>query len=130
MASIRRHFQAFADPVPAILDVARDVVLLHHDIEEMEAPVWGQGRTVLIGDAAHAMTPNLGQGAAMAIEDAAVLPEVIASDAPAEALRKIRHDRVAKVLQDSRRLGQMAHMENPVACWLRDTLVRYVPRSF
>jgi 2-heptyl-3-hydroxy-4(1H)-quinolone synthase len=130
MASIRRHFQAFSDPVPKILDAARDVVLLHHDIEDVEAPVWGQGRTVLIGDAAHAMTPNLGQGAAMAIEDAAVLPEVIASDAPAEALRKIRHDRVAKVLQDSHRLGQMAHMENPVACWLRNALVRYVPRSF
>ena len=129
MADIRRHFQDFRDPVPAILDAARDVVLLHHDIEEMESPVWGQGRTVLIGDAAHAMTPNLGQGAAMAIEDAAVLPEVMASNAPAKALRKIRHNRVAKVLQDSRRLGQMAHMENPVACWLRDTLARYLPRS-
>jgi 2-polyprenyl-6-methoxyphenol hydroxylase-like FAD-dependent oxidoreductase len=130
MASIRKHFRAFSDPVPTILDTARDVVLLHHDIEDMEVPVWGQGRTVLIGDAAHAMTPNLGQGAAMAIEDAAVLPEVIASDAPAEALRKIRHDRVAKVQQDSRRVGQMAHMKNPVACWLRNALVRYVPRSF
>lgn len=129
MAGIRRHFQAFSDPVPMILDVARDVVLLHHDIEDVDAPVWGQGRTVLIGDAAHPMTPNLGQGAAMAIEDAAVLPEVIASNAPAEALRKIRHDRVAKVLQDSRRLGRMAHMENPVACWLRNALVRSVPQS-
>ena len=95
----------------------------------MEAPLWGQGRTVLIGDAAHAMTPNLGQGAAMAIEDAAVLPEVIASDAPAEELRKVRHHRVAKV-QHSCRVGQMGHLKNPIACWLRNGLVRYVPRSF
>jgi len=76
------------------------------------------------------MTPNLGQGAAMAIEDAAVLPEVIASDTPVEALRKIRQDRVAKVQKDSRRLGQMAHMQNPVACWLRNAVVGSMPRSF
>jgi 2-heptyl-3-hydroxy-4(1H)-quinolone synthase len=102
---------------------------LHHDIEDMEAPLWGQGRTVLIGDAAHAMTPNLGQGAAMAIEDAAVLPEVIASDAPAEELRKLRHHRVAKV-QHSCRVGQMGHLKNPIACWLRNAPFCYVPRSF
>ena len=130
MAGIRRHFQAFNDPVPAILDTARDVVWLHHEIQEMDSPVWGQGRIVLIGDAAHAMTPNLGQGAAMAIEDAAVLPEVIGSDAPAEALRKVRHDRVQKVLKDSHRLGQVAHLENPAACWLRNALMRCAPRSF
>jgi len=130
IASIKRHFQAFSEPVPTLLDAARDTVLLHHDIEEMEAPVWGEGRTLLIGDAAHAMTPNLGQGAAMAIEDAAVLPEVIASDTPVEALRKIRQDRVAKVQKDSRRLGQMAHMQNPVACWLRNAVVGSMPRSF
>lgn len=130
IGSMKHHFQSFSEPVPTILNVARDAVLLHHDIEDLEAPIWGQGRTVLIGDAAHAMTPNLGQGAAMAIEDAAVLPAVVASDAPADALRKIRHDRVAKVVQDSRRLGRLAHIENPVACWLRNTLVRHVPRSY
>jgi 2-heptyl-3-hydroxy-4(1H)-quinolone synthase len=130
IATIRRHFQDFSDPVPTILDLARDAVLLHHDIQAMEAPVWGHGRTVLIGDAAHAMTPNLGQGAAMAIEDAAVLPEVIACDKPVDALRNIRHARVAKVLQDPRRLGLIAHMENPVACWLRNALMSCVPRSF
>ncbi len=129
MAGIRRHFRAFNGPVPAILDVAHDVVLLHHDIQEIESPVWGHGRIVLIGDAAHAMTPNLGQGAAMAVEDAAVLPEVIGSDAPAEALREVRHNRVEKVLKDSRRLGQVAHLENLAGCWLRNAVMRCVPGS-
>ncbi len=129
MAAIRRHFQSFKGPVPAILDSASDAVLLHHDIQEIESPVWGQGRIVLIGDAAHAMTPNLGQGAAMAIEDAAVLAEVIGSDAPAEALREVRHARVEKVLKDSRRFGQVAHLENLAGCWLRNALMRCVPRS-
>jgi 2-polyprenyl-6-methoxyphenol hydroxylase-like FAD-dependent oxidoreductase len=129
IGAIRRHFERFADPVPAVLDAARDAVLLHHDLEELPGPVWGRGRTVLIGDAAHAMTPNQGQGAAMAIEDAAVLPEVVGSEVPAEALREIRHERVAKVQADSRRLGQVAHWKAGPAVWLRNGLLRRLPLS-
>lgn len=44
--------------------------LVHNDLEELAGASWCRGRVVLIGDAAHAMTPNLGQGAAMALEDA------------------------------------------------------------
>lgn len=40
--------------------------LVHNDLEELAGASWCRGRVVLIGDAAHAMTPNLGQGAAMA----------------------------------------------------------------
>ena len=43
------------------------------DIEEVEQAVWADGRVALLGDAAHALTPNMGQGAGMAMEDAAVL---------------------------------------------------------
>jgi 2-polyprenyl-6-methoxyphenol hydroxylase-like FAD-dependent oxidoreductase len=125
--AIRRHFEKFVDPIPAVLDAAREAELLHHDIEELEAPVWGRGKTVLIGDAAHAMTPNFGQGAAMAIEDAALLPEVVSADAPAEALRTLRHERVSKVQEGSRRFGELAHWTSPVAVWLRNGLLRSLP---
>lgn len=47
--------------------------LVHNDLEELAGASWCRGRVVLIGDAAHAMTPNLGQGAAMALEDAFLL---------------------------------------------------------
>jgi 2-polyprenyl-6-methoxyphenol hydroxylase-like FAD-dependent oxidoreductase len=127
--AIRRHFEKFVDPIPAVLDAARDIELLHHDIEELESPVWGRGKTVLIGDAAHAMTPNFGQGAAMAIEDAALLPEVVGADSPAEALRALRHERVWKVQQGSRRFGELAHWTSPVAVWLRNALLRSLPVS-
>jgi FAD-dependent urate hydroxylase len=46
---------------------------------------WVKGRVVLIGDAAHATSPNMAQGAAMAMEDALVLAEVLASGQPVAA---------------------------------------------
>jgi 2-polyprenyl-6-methoxyphenol hydroxylase-like FAD-dependent oxidoreductase len=127
--AIRDRFAHFATPVPAILDALSGVALLHHDLEELHEPVWGAGSVVLIGDAAHAMTPNLGQGAAMGIEDAAVLPQVVTAPDPALCMRALRHRRVARVHRDSRRFGEMAHWDAPAAIWLRNTLIRWMPRS-
>jgi 2-heptyl-3-hydroxy-4(1H)-quinolone synthase len=127
--AIRDRFAHFSAPVPAILDALSGVALLHHDLEELDEPVWGAGNVVLIGDAAHAMTPNLGQGAAMGIEDAAVLPQAIAAPDPALRMRALRHGRVARVHRDSRRFGEMAHWDAPAAIWLRNTLIRWMPRS-
>ena len=85
---------------------------LHHDLEELERPVWGGDRVWLLGDAAHAMTPNQGQGAAMAIEDALSL--AIALDGGASgALERYtadRHRRVRSIQLLSRRIGQVGHL--------------------
>lgn len=129
IGSIRQSFSHFAAPVPAILDSLAGIELLHHDLEELHEPVWGSGRVLLIGDAAHAMTPNLGQGAAMGIEDAALLPQVVAASDPALRLRALRHERVWRIQRDSRRFGVMAHWDSPLAMWLRNTLIRWMPRS-
>lgn len=104
---------------------------LHHDLEELEAPVWGTGRVLLLGDAAHAMTPNQGQGAAMAIEDAVALAMVLAQS-PERALERyteLRHQRVRQVQLDSRRLGAVAHWRNPAARWVRDVVLRALPEQ-
>jgi 2-heptyl-3-hydroxy-4(1H)-quinolone synthase len=127
--AIRQSFAHFAAPIPAILDSLSGVELLHHDLEELHSPVWGSGKVLLIGDAAHAMTPNLGQGAAMGIEDAAVLPQVLTAPDPAQHLHALRHQRVWRVQRDSRRFGEMAHWHSPAAVWLRNALVRCMPRS-
>jgi 2-polyprenyl-6-methoxyphenol hydroxylase-like FAD-dependent oxidoreductase len=129
IGEIRRHFAHFAPPVPKVLDALQAVQLLHHDLEEMDTVLWGRDNTLLIGDAAHAMTPNLGQGAAMAIEDAVVLPAVLASDSPVAELRSLRQDRVAPIQRDSRRLGQVAHWCSPGAIWFRNLLLRMTPQS-
>ena len=128
LASIRADFAAFSDPVPAALDALEATTLLHHDIEELDRPYWGSGSTLLIGDAAHAMTPNLGQGAGMAIEDAIVLPQVIEAADPAAALRQLRDKRVAEIQKRSRQIGKMAHWESPMGCRIRDGLLRATPQ--
>lgn len=55
-------------------------------VEEVSLREWHRGRALLIGDAAHASRPNMAQGAAMALEDAYVLAELLATSAPSEAL--------------------------------------------
>jgi 2-polyprenyl-6-methoxyphenol hydroxylase-like FAD-dependent oxidoreductase len=86
---------------------------------------------LLLGDAAHSMTPNQGQGAAMAIEDAFALTTALAPGAEGalERYRELRHARVRRMQLDSRRLGELAHWQHPVGCALRNALLRALPRS-
>ncbi len=105
---------------------------LHHDLNELDRPVWGAGRVFLLGDAAHAMTPNQGQGAAMAIEDAyALAASVGVEDQDIEsALRRyvgMRRRRVRTVQLMSRRIGRVAHWTSPFATAVRNAALRAVP---
>lgn len=106
--------------------------LLRHDIEELAAPCWGQGRTILLGDAAHAMTPNTGSGAAMALEDALALCLSLLGDdidAGLADYRKRRHGRVASAARNARQIGRVGQWSWPWACWLRDRLMAAAPAS-
>ena len=71
-AEWRGLFLDFADPVPRLLRQADDAYFA--PIEEVVPPAWTARRVVLVGDAAHASSPNMAQGAAMALEDALVSP--------------------------------------------------------
>lgn len=132
---VREKFAGFRGEVPRVLAAIGDddEPLLHHDIEEVEQRSWCRGSVGLLGDAAHAMTPNFGQGAAMAIEDAVVLArELVAHhDAPA-ALRAYelrRRPRVDELQRGARRLGAVAQWQSPIATWVRDRVVRMMPAS-
>jgi 2-polyprenyl-6-methoxyphenol hydroxylase-like FAD-dependent oxidoreductase len=74
----RQAFADFADPVPRLLEHATGAYFA--PIEEVVPPAWTARRVVLVGDAAHASSPNMAQGAAMALEDALVLAETLAAD--------------------------------------------------
>ncbi len=114
-----------------LLDLLASAPAFHHDLEELDAPVWGRSRVALLGDAAHAMTPNQGQGAAMAIEDAVALEHALRDGVDGALPRYVdrRRARVRRVQLDSRRLGEVAHWTHPLACALRDTAMRMVPSS-
>ena len=94
---------------------------------------WGSARVTLIGDAAHPMTPNLGQGACQAIEDAVVLTELIGRHGPGPAaLRRyeaLRQPRANAVVEIAYRIGRVAQWSGPARCRLRDTLVGLTPPS-
>jgi salicylate hydroxylase len=84
-------------------------------------PAWSSGRVALLGDAAHAMLPFMAQGAAMAIEDAAVLAQCLASakdEDTAAALRRyadLRAARVAKVQRAAQSNDRIYHLGGPIA---------------
>jgi salicylate hydroxylase len=90
--------------------------------------VWGEGRSTLLGDAAHPMLPFMAQGAAAAIEDATVLADCFAAqrEAPVSALREYegkRHRRTAAMQNTARRNDSFYHYRGPDA-WARDLVLR------
>jgi 2-polyprenyl-6-methoxyphenol hydroxylase-like FAD-dependent oxidoreductase len=122
-------FAGWHEPIPTVIAATDGGAILKNDITDRK-PIrhWGRERVTLLGDAAHPTTPNFGQGACQAIEDAAVLADCLtgASDIPA-ALRSYeacRRDRTAFITKASRRLGAVAQWENPFLCWLRDVITR------
>jgi 2-polyprenyl-6-methoxyphenol hydroxylase-like FAD-dependent oxidoreductase len=92
---------------------------------------WTKGRVTLLGDAAHPMTPNLGQGACQAIEDASILAQSLASaSSVAAALTAYEAQRVKRantIVQRSGQQGRIAQWANPLAVSLRDALFRTIP---
>jgi salicylate hydroxylase len=89
---------------------------------------WGQGPVTLLGDAAHPMLPFLAQGAAMAIEDAAVLARELARSpvdrvAALRSYESERRPRTARVQREARRNDFSYHLQQPAA-FIRDAIMR------
>ncbi len=132
VADLRRNFQHYHEPVVDILEHTTDEQLLWNDILDFK-PVkhYAFGNVVLAGDAAHAMTPNLGQGAGMAIEDAAVLTFCLSDSATAEeAFRRfesMRQKRVSSIVTGAFQLGRIAQSNSLLLSKLRNKLFRMMP---
>lgn len=112
-------------PAGALLGrVERFDQLLVNEVVRVECGRWFDGCQVLVGDAAHAMPPNLGQGANSALVDVAVLLDELrrADDLPAAlaAYQARRRPAVMKVAGAAARLGALAEVTNPLGRWLRD----------
>ncbi|WP_405982659.1 FAD-dependent oxidoreductase [Streptomyces sp. NBC_00158] len=144
-AELRRRFGSWHDPVPALLDrVARlaPADVLQNDLYDLAAPLprLHHGRTVWLGDAAHAMAPNLGQGGCQAIEDAVVLAHLLPEGnaehgeggrdpvpAALAAYTAARRARTDAVRVRARRVGRLGALRGPLAAAARDLAVRAVP---
>ncbi len=134
LESLKRTYADWPLNVPAVLEATPASAVLRTDIQDRN-PVdhWGQGRITLLGDAAHPMTPNLGQGAGQAIEDALVLSEELsATQDPLTALRRYearRIPRTTRLVLASRKFGAVAHWSNPVARAVRNAALKLTPTS-
>ena len=129
-AEFAADFAGWHEDIRRLIDNADDNSLFKwalHDREPM--PRWGEGRVTLLGDACHPTLPFMAQGAAMAIEDAAVLTGCLAddSDVPAALQRyeRLRRDRTARVQHGSRRNATLFHLAG-IKAWLRNQVTRRV----
>ncbi len=97
---------------------------------------WSAGRITLLGDAAHPMTPILGQGACQAIEDGLALALALKKHAAQPdgvpsalaAYEQVRIPRTTRVVNTARRLGRVAQWEKPFIVAFRNTIATYCPR--
>jgi 2-polyprenyl-6-methoxyphenol hydroxylase-like FAD-dependent oxidoreductase len=135
--SLLHLFAGWHHPVRELVEATAEEAIRRDDIYDREplAGRWGEGRVTLLGDAAHPMTPNLGQGACQAIEDAVVLARCLrtsktnSEDIPG-ALRRyegLRNERTTKITRRSRRIGQIGQLESPLLCRLRNLTLRGLP---
>ncbi len=137
LAELVRRFGGWHEPIPSLLASATPGDVLRHDVAELARPLpsFHQGRVALLGDAAHPMTPNLGQGACQALEDAVVLSRLMSAgsagggpssadsvQAALAAYSAARTERTRYVVRWSRRAAAMTTWSSPVAVALRDGL--------
>ncbi|MER7207530.1 FAD-dependent monooxygenase [Streptosporangium sp. NPDC000239] len=122
-AELLRLFGRWHSPIPGLLAAAEPGDVLRNDVYHLTAPLpaMHRGRIALIGDAAHPMTPNLGQGACQAIEDAVVLAHVVSTGGDLAAYTSARLARTARITARSASICRATRLRGPLAVRLRDT---------
>lgn len=132
--ALKKNFENFAHPVPQIIEQTPVENIIWNDIVDLKPiPRFAFNRLLLIGDAAHATTPNLGQGACLGIEDALSIAELLEHhENPVKAFEAFEQTRLKRahfIVNTSHRVGKLAQVENRFLVRLRNALFRLLPES-
>lgn len=139
--NLKDYFKDYTTIVNEVIANTHIDKTFSHSIEDLKPMLsWVKGNVCLLGDAAHATTPNMGQGACQAIEDAYVLSHhlnkyFIHEDSATKgsintALNKYQQQRQSKanmVVNMSRKLGKISHIKNPALAACRNVAMRFIP---
>jgi 2-polyprenyl-6-methoxyphenol hydroxylase-like FAD-dependent oxidoreductase len=125
------RYRGWPAPIERIIESTSVEAVGRRDVYYLEpADSWGSGRVTLMGDAAHAMTFDTGQGAGQGMEDAAVLVRCLrdAADIPTalKEYERARIPRVTHIQKMSRAIGASSRWRNPLACRARDALTQFI----
>lgn len=128
------HFTHWHASIPATIEATPESAILRNDIYDRPPLArWSQGRVTLLGDAAHPMTPNLGQGACQALEDALMLAQCLEQAENVclalQLYQARRIPRTSRIVRRSWNLGRVGQWQNPLACKLRDTGLKLMPSN-
>ncbi|MBA3442946.1 MAG: FAD-dependent monooxygenase [Pyrinomonadaceae bacterium] len=129
---LQERFVGWHHPVEHLIEATPAEEILHSDIHDLK-PLkrWSEGRVVLLGDAAHPTTPNMGQGACMAIESSLVLARCLSRESNlADALKCYEAERMPRtrwITEQSWKIGRVGQLENPLLRAARDFLIRVTP---
>lgn len=121
------------DILNIISGTKKEQIIITEIIDLKPIDKWQGENVCLIGDAAHATTPNLGQGACQAIEDAYVLGKLLDNGLEIQntftEYENLRRKKAHTIVNTSWTVGKMAHIENSFGIWLRNFAMKNIPKS-
>ncbi|MFC4908652.1 FAD-dependent monooxygenase [Actinomadura gamaensis] len=123
-AELTRLFGSWHAPIPELVGKAGPI--LRNDVRYLDEPLpaMHRGKVALLGDAAHPMTPNLGQGACQAVEDGIVLAHEMTGGGGLPAYTRARLPRTSAIVKRSAGIARLTRLSNPVAVAGRDAAIR------
>jgi 2-polyprenyl-6-methoxyphenol hydroxylase-like FAD-dependent oxidoreductase len=132
LAPLAERFHRWHEPIPQLIAATPEETLLRHDVYYLRAPLpaFVRGRVALLGDAAHAVTPDIGQGACLSIEDAVALASAMDQHGIEEGLHAydtVRRPRTERMARFSGRLATVLQTNNRIAAGVRDLVALAAP---